>query len=239
MLNTKNPVAARMGYQQVRQQIFDAWIKSFGGDVTRCWDYVDSLKLAPNTVRLENVLSPNTANYTFGVTPQQANNSGVQYRTEKRLNQTDTLIVTSYGILVGLPLTNDPNDVNWSLRTFANPLEFGTADAKLINDVIYSNSNLKVTVNNDILIPSADVFQNLFIPETQATSAPGAGSPLTEITGAEDGFVAVEPNIYLVGPRNSVLEVILPSSMTALAATNARIAIVLRGYLAQNSTVMA
>lgn len=238
MLNTKNNASARMSYENVRLVIFNAWIKSFQGDQQACWDYVNSLKLAENTVRLENLLTAANTNYIFGVTPQQQSTSGVKFKTENRLNQGDTLIITSYGLFLGQPATADINDVNYKLHTYADPVAFG-ADSPLLNNILYSNSNLKLTVNNDVLLPGIDVFRHLYVPETQATAASGAGSPIDQICGAEDGFVAVEPNLYLIGSKNSIPELILPATITALASTTTRLVLMFRGFLAQNSTVVS
>lgn len=239
MLNTKNNAAARMCYDNVRLVIFKAWIDSFGGDATRCWDYVNSLKLAENTVRLENLLTANNTNYVFGVTPQQQSTTGIKFKTENRLNQGDTLVITSYGLFVGQPATADQNDVNYKLKTYADPVAFGAADSALINNFIYSNSNLKLTVNNDVLLPGIDVFRHLYVPQTQQTAAVGAGSPIDQICGAEDGFVSVEPNLYLIGSKNSIPELILPAAISTLASTTTRLVLMFRGFLAQNSTVVS
>lgn len=238
MLNTKNNIAARMGYEAAKTALFMAWIDSFKGDAAACNLYIDSTKLSQSTLRFETLLTANNSILTFGVTPQQQSSAGVPFLTEVRLNQTDTFVVSSYAVQIGLPTTALANDVNWRPKSYANPVEFG-ADAPLINNIFFGNSNLKITVNNDVLLPNSDLQQNLYIPETQATAAPGAGSPLDEIVGATDGFVSVEPNVYFVGPRNNVVQIILPTSIAALTNTTVRAVITCRGYTAQNSTVMA
>lgn len=239
MLNTKNNIAARAGYDSAMSALFMAWIDSFKGDINACQKYVDTFKLTQGSIRLETALVANNSVFTFGVTPQQQSSSGIQYLTEERVKQTDTFIINAYAIQVGLPLTSDKNDTAWRPKSYANPVEWGAADADIINNFVFGSANLSIIVNNDVLIPSADLQQHLYIPETQATAAPGAGSPLDEITGATDGFVSCEPNVYFVGPRNNVVTVTLKKAMAALTATNARVILTARGYLAQNSTVMA
>ncbi len=238
-LNTKNNIAARSGYDAAMSALFMAWIDSFKGDVVACQRYVDTFKLTENTIRLETALTANNSVFTFGVTPQQQSSSGIQYLTEERVKQTDTFIVNAYAIQVGLPLTSDKNDAGWRPKSYANPFEWGAADADLINNLVFGSGNLSIIVNNDVLIPNADLQKHLYIPETQATAAPGAGSPLDQIAGATDGFVSCEPNVYFVGPRNNVVTVTLKKAMAALAATNARVILTARGFTAQNSTVMA
>lgn len=236
-MNNTNNGTARMSFNNARAQIYDAWIASFGGNSKQCWDYVDSLKLAQHDIRLEVRLTPNNTNYVFGTIANQASSSNVQFSTEQRLLQQDTLVAVEYGIYVGLPSSDA--DTTFELQTFANPSVFTPADAVLINGTLFNNSKLKITVNNDVVVPGRLLFNNLYKPQTQQTAALGAGSPATQIRGADDGDVTMEPNIYLIGSKNTVPEVILPNSLTGLAATTARLIIIFRGLLAQNSTVVS
>lgn len=236
-MNYTNNGTARMSFNNARQAIYDAWIESFGGNSKQCWAYVNSLKLAQNEVRLEVKLTANNTNYVFGTIANQASSSNQQFPTEQRLLQQDTLIASEYGVYVGLPSSDA--DTTFELQTFANPAIFTPADAALINGILYSNSKLKVTVNNDVVVPGRGIFANLYKPQTQQTAAVGAGSPETQIRGAEDGMVTIEPNIYLIGSKNSVPEIILPNSLTGLTTTFARLIIIFRGLLAQNSTVVS
>lgn len=236
-MNYTNNGTARMSYDRVKQTLYNAWIKNFGGNSDQCWAYVESLKLAQNEVRLENKLTAANTNYLFGTTPQQVNTSGVKFNTEQRMNQQDTLVASEFGIFVGLPSSD--TDIFWELQTYADPFIFGAADAALINGALFSNGQLKMSVNNDVIIPGRGVFGNLYKPQTQQTAAVGAASPMNQIRGADDGFVTAEPNLYLIGSKNTVPEIILPGVLTGLAATTARIVIVFRGILAQNSTVVS
>jgi len=236
-MNSTNNGTARMTYNNAISQLMDAWIGSFQGDRNQCMNWIMSLKLAQYTVVLEQVIPVNNTNIMFAVTAQQPSTSGVNYRTENKLKQQDTLIASEFGVLNGL--TTGDADINWEVETFANPSIYTAADAALINNVIYGNSSLKITVNNDVVVPFRDLFANLYIPQTQQTAAPGAGSPLNQKRGAEDTFVTMEPNIYLIGSKNSVPEIILPGAVSALSTTTARLRLVFRGLLAQNSTVVS
>ena len=236
-MNNTNNGTARMSYNNAIQQLYDAWIGSFAGDRNQTMNWIMSLKLAQYTVVLEQVIPTNTTNIIFGVTAQQPSTSGVNYKTENKLKQQDTLIASEYGLLNGL--TTGDADINWEPQTYACPAIYTAADAALINNVIYGNGSLKVTVNNDVVVPFRDLFSNLYVPQTQQTAAVGAGSPLNQKRGAEDSFCTMEPNIYLIGSKNSVPEIILPGAVAALSTATARLRLVFRGLLAQNSTVVS
>lgn len=236
-MNSKNNGTARMTYNNAINQLMDAWINSFAGNRQQCMNWVMSLKLAQYTVVLEQVIPANNTNIQFAVTAQQPSTSGVNYRTENKLKQQDTLIASEYALLNGL--TTGDADVNWEVQTYACPAIYTPADAALINNVIYGNGSLKITVNNDVVVPFRDLFANLSIPQTQQTAAVGAGSPLNQKCGADDSFVTMEPNIYLIGSKNSVPEIILPNAVAALSTATARLRLNFRGLLAQNSTVIS
>lgn len=226
-----------MSYENARQTIFDAWINSFGGNATECWNYVNSLKLSQNDIRLENKLTAANTNYLFGTIQNQVSTTNIQFATEERLNQQDTLIATEFAVMVGLA-AND-NDTLFEIFPFANPAIFGAADAAIINAGLYANGKIKISVNNDVIVPSRRLLANKYVPETQLTAAPGAGSPITEFDGAVDGLVTMEPNIYLIGSKNSVPEIILPSALTGLSSANVRVVLLFSGFTAQNSTVVS
>ncbi len=236
-MNYTNNGTARMSYDVVYQNLYNAWIKSFGGNSKQCKDYIDSLKLAQHDIRVENTLTPNNTNYVFGVIDNQQSTTGIQFKTESRLKQQDTLICTEFSVYVGLP-ANDA-DIFWERQTYANPFLFGAADAALINGAVFSQGKLKITVNGDVIVPGRQLFANLFKGQTQQTAALGAGSPQSEVRGAVDGYVTAEPNLYLIGSKGSIPEIILPGALVGLAATTARIGIEFRGFLAQNSTVIS
>jgi hypothetical protein len=236
-MNYTNNGTARMSYDMVRSNLYNAWIKSFNGNPKQCWDYIDSLKLAQHDVRVENTLTANNTNYIFGVIDNQQSTTGIQFRTEQRLKQQDTLICTEFSVYVGLP-TSDA-DIFWERQTYANPVVFAAADAALINGAVFSQGKLKITVNGDVIVPGRQLFANLYKPQTQQTAALGAGSPATEIRGAVDGYVTAEPNLYLIGSKGTIPEIIIPGALVGLGTTQARIGIEFRGFLAQNSTVIS
>lgn len=234
-MNNTNNLSARMSFDIAKQILFRSWIDSFGGDAKRCNEWVEGRKLSQGEIRLEVGLNTTSNTFTFGVTPNQANSSNQVFNTENRLNLQDSLIGSEYGIFVGQP--SSVNDTAWTLNTYGDTQEFAAADAAAIDSTFYSNGFFQMKVNNDVIIPYRGLFNHWYIPQTQATAAPGAGSPKTQIRGAEDGMITQEPNILLIGSKNYVPQIVLPANL-ASAAANLRAVLIIRGILAQNSTVV-
>lgn len=234
-MNNTNNYSARMSFDIAKQVLFQSWINSFGGNSAECQKWVDSRKLAQSEIRLEVEL--NTANnlFTFGVTPNQANSTGVVFNTEQRLNLQDSLIVSEYGIFVGQPSSR--TDTTWNLNTYGNTQVFAAADAAALDSTFFSHGYFLMKVNNDVIIPYRGLFNHWYKPQTQQTAALGAGSPKDQIRGAEDGTITQEPNVLLIGSKNYVPQIQLPSNL-ASAAAFMRCVLLFRGVLAQNSTVV-
>lgn len=196
--------------------------------------YVDGLKLSQSEIRLEVELNTNNNIFSFGVTPQQNNSTNVVFKTENRLNLQDTLVVSEYGIYVGRPSSQTAAD--FQLRTYGNTIDFPTGAAEL-DTKFFNNAYFQIKANNDVIIPYRGLFNHLYRGQTQETAPLGAGSPDDQIRGAEDGQITMEPNMLLIGSKNYVPQIVLPTNLTAVD-TFTRAVIIFRGILAQNSTVV-
>jgi hypothetical protein len=234
-MNNTNNMSARMSYDIAKQILFAAWIDSFQNDAKKCSEWVNSRKLAQSEIRLEVELSTAGHTFTFGMTPNQQNTTGVIFNTENRLNLQDSLVASEYGIFVGQP--GSRTDTAWLLNTYGNTQNFAAADAAALDSTFYSNGSFLMKVNNDVILPYRGLFNHWYKPQTQQTAALGAGSPKDQIRGAEDGCITLEPNILLIGSKNYVPQIQLPSNL-ASAAAFMRCVLIWRGVLAQNSTVV-
>jgi hypothetical protein len=234
-MNNTNNMSARMSFDIAKQILYASWIDSFAGDSKKCQDWVNSRKLAQSEIRIEVELTTGGNTFTFGVTPNQQNTTGVIFNTENRLNLQDSLIASEYGIFVGQPSSR--TDTAWVLNTYGNTQNFAAADAAALDSTFYSNGSFLMKVNNDVILPYRGLFNHWYKPQTQQTAALGAGSPKDQIRGAEDGTVTLEPNIYLIGSKNYVPQIQMPANL-ASAAAFLRCALIFRGVLAQNSTVV-
>jgi hypothetical protein len=234
-MNNTNNMSARESYNMARQTLYNAWISSFKNDSTMCWNYVNSRKLSQHEIRLEVELNILNNRFVFGLTPNQANTTGVIFNTENRLQLQDSLVVSEYGLFVAQPASR--TDTAFTLNTYGNTQVFAAADAAALDSTFYSNGYFSTKVNNDVVIPYRGLFNHWYKPQTQQTAALGAGAPKDQIRGAEDGMITQEPNLLLIGSKNYIPEIVLAGTL-ASAAAFLRCILIYRGVLAQNSTVV-
>lgn len=239
-MNNTNNISGRASYKIAKEVMYNAMIDKFA---EKRWSeaqgrqWVDNLKWSQGEVRLECELAANTTNFRFGLTQNQANTTGVPFNTENRLTMQDTLVCNEIGLFVAAP--GSQQDTSFKLRTYGNPIDFTTAGAAAaIDETLYSNGYLRVGVNNDVVIPYRGLWNFAYRPQTQQTAAIGAGSPDDQVRGAEDGFVTMEPNLFLIGSKGYIPEIIIPGALAAVQQYS-RMVLIFRGPLAQNSTVVS
>lgn len=235
-----------MSFNIARQLLYDAWIEQFlqkqpdtpagrAQASALCNQWVNTRKLSQSELRLEVELNNANNVFTFGVINNQPNSNNVQFKTEKRLNQQDSLIASEYKIFVGAPTSRD--DSNFQLRTYGNFANFTAAQAAALNGEFYSNGQYSVKVNNDVVAPLRGLYNHLYLPQTQQTAALGAASPNDQFRGAEDGSITQEPNLLLIGSKNNVPQITLNNNLVPDMAFT-RAILIYTGVLAQNSTVI-
>lgn len=212
-----NTQAARMVYDNARI----ALSKAFPGQD------INQFKCTQSFLRLEQALSITQTRYQFQILNQT---TGAQFNTEQRLNLQDSFVVSGIGIFLGKPSSS--TDTTFELDTYGNTVKYTNAAAM---NALY-NGIMQITVNNDVILPAWDLSRHFYRPQTQQTAA--ANSPLDQKRLAEDAFYAVEPNITAIGSKNTAITVNLQAALSAVDA-NSRLIIVLRGVLAQNSTVVS
>jgi hypothetical protein len=233
-----------MSFDIAKQVLFNAWIKNFldanpnnpAKAQSECWAWVNDRKLSQSEIRLEVELTTTNNSFIFGVTPNQASTTGVVFPTEQRLQLQDSLIASEYGIYVGAPTSRA--DTAFRLFTYGNTQAFPAAGvAAAIDEQFFNNGYYQLKVNNDVIVPYRGLFNHFYSPQTQQTAALGAGSPGDQIRGAEDGQITQEPNVLLIGSKNSVPSIVMPGNLAAVTEFT-RAIIIYRGVLAQNSTVV-
>jgi hypothetical protein len=222
-MTQQNTVNARLVYENAKQNLKDAGVN------------LQAAKLTQSFLRLENQMIVGKNQWQFPVLNNQPNFSGVIFPTEQRLNQQDSFVTAMLGVFVSLP--TGPTDATFILHTYPNVTLFTAADATPL-ETLY-NSYLQLAVNNDIILPAWDVSRHRLVPQTQNGVIVTAQTviPEDQIDGSSDGYFPVEPNLVFIGSKNSVLNLIMPAALTAVAA-NTRVSIILRGVLAQNSTII-
>lgn len=237
-MNNTNNQSARESFRIAKTLLFAAMRDKFApgakGD-SDCMAWVESRKLSQSEIRLEVELNTTNNIFKFGVTSKQPNSQNVQYITEKRLEEQDTIIASEYGIYVGNPAS--ATDTEFDIFTYGNRVAFNAAQAAAIDGTFYGQGRYILSVNNDVIAPYRQLQNHFYRPQTQATAAPGAGSPLDQIRLAEDGLITQEPNVLLIGSKAYVPSIELPGNMAAVAS-GTRAILIYKGILAQNSTVI-
>lgn len=235
----QNNITARALYDRSRTVLFNYWIKdrTFAGDVSACNAYIDTMRLTQSYLRMELALTTTTTNYVFAVTPQQKGGA-VTFNTEQLLNLQDSFVINEMFLGIGLP--SSATDPTFQPKTFMNSLDTNAVAMQ----GWWTGGVFSLQVNNETIIPAWDVVRHFYIPQTQATTFVAstqtgpASSPQDQKRLGEDGFYPMEPNCLLIGSKNSRPIVTLPLALTAVTASS-RAILVVRGVLAQNSTVVS
>ena len=220
-----NNIISRLVYENARAAVAAAFGSTPGFSL-------EAYKMTQSYLRLEQTITTTKAQYTFPILVNQGNPT----TTEWRLNLQDSFVVAHVGVFLALP--SSVTDATYRLQTYPDPLVFTTGAAAL--GIVYAG-NLNLSVNNNVLIPAWDIYRHYVVNQTQASVAAVAPPPnaqLNQNNGGEDSFYAMEPNIILVGSKNNVLTVTLPSAVATVDA-NTRLVLLLRGILVQNSTVVS
>jgi hypothetical protein len=187
------------------------------------------MKLTQSFIRVEQPLVALQTLYTFPVLVNQA----PVLNTEQRLNLQDSFVISELGVYLAAPTS--ATDTAFRLLSFTNFFSFAA------NTVPYYglyNGRLIISVNNNIILPAWDLWRHYCANQTQQGAAVAAAVPQDQFAGERDGMYAVEPNVTLIGSKNYVVQIQLPVGLSAITA-NSRVVIMMRGILAQNSTVVS
>lgn len=226
-----NTIGARLVYENAKVALNKAFPLKPGEQRAQASELV---KLTQGFLRLERAIAAGITSYEFPMFINQvAQQQGIMFNTEYRLNQQDSFITSEVGIFLGAPASSV--DASFLLDTYPNPDRYGANAVPM--QAVY-NGSLNVTVNGDILIPIWDLTRHYYAPETQATAAPGVGSPIDQKRLSDDGFYPMEPNVVFIGSKKNTIKIDLPAAPASFLA-NSRIIIMFRGVLAQNSTVVS
>lgn len=218
-------VGSRLAYEKAKQAINNAGFS------------VNTAVLSQSYLRLEVALSTSITSYQFPVLVNDVSTSSTSAtNTEQRLNLQDAFCVSSFGFFVAAPSSSTATD--FQLCTYPNASIFTTSNAA---SSLYSwyNSSLTLTVNNRQIVPAYDLYRHYSVPQQQTTAnADYTTSGINykdQQSGADSAFYPIEPSWVLVGSKQNVLQVQLPTAMAAVQS-NSRAIIILRGHLAQNVT---
>lgn len=194
------------------------------------FDAVTAFRLSQSTLRLEQPCVNTSTLYTFPVLIN-IQNQAAAFNTEIRLNQQDSFVPTHVGIFLALP--SGTTDTTFKLQTYPNPALFTNATQMQA----YYNGYMNIMINNVQYTQKWDLWRHWQTNQTQQTAALGSGSPEDQFMGSDDAWYPMQPFILLIGSQNIQLTINIPVSPTTVDA-NSRLVVMLRGVLAQNSTVV-
>jgi hypothetical protein len=195
--------------------------------------------LSQSYLRLERNLSTSITSYQFGVTINDTPAGTTVRSTENRLNLQDSFFVGSISMFTSL--TTNATDTNMILDSYPNATKYSTAGAAAALYNLY-NGSFSLTVNNRVITPSWNAYQHLYVPQTQNGTGVTAQTvfPIDQFEGSTSASLAVEPNWVLIGSKNNNFTLNLPASVGTLQASKTTtVVVILRGVLAQNSTVVS
>jgi hypothetical protein len=197
---------------------------------------VASAKLTQSDLRLEQQLVTTKTQYQFAVLNNNNGPSGSLFNTEVRLTQQDSFVAASVGFFLAKPTS--ATDATFIAHTYPSPVTFSTAGTAAAAETLY-NSLLAIMINNDNVLPVWHLGRHRMVPQSQAQTGAANANNIAQdqIDLSSDGFVPVEPNLLLIGSKNNVITVTLPSALAAVEA-NQRAILWFRGVLAQNSTII-
>ena len=215
---------ARLQYEMAR-----AIVKKAGLDP-------EVVQLTQSTIRLEQALSTTNTMYTFGVLVNDNGPAGTKFASEIRLNQQDSLIVSEIGVYLGE--APSVTSSQYQDHTYPSPAVFSTSTEAAGLELIYK-SQLKITVNNKVLIPSLQLGRFRLVPQSQQVAAATNqnGIAYDQVDMSSDGLMINAPSIVLIGSSNNLVQVQLPSALPAVG-TSTRLILEFRGLLAINSTII-
>lgn len=202
-----------------------AIIKAFDGNP----NVLQTAILTQASMRLELALVANQTLYSFRVLDQGTANT---FNTEVRLNLQDAFVISAIKVCTGAPTGTTDN--TFLPDSYGNPIKYGANATPL--QAFWNAAYLNISVNNNIILPAWDLYRHYNAPETQQTAALGAGSPMDQDRGSFDGWYPMEPNVTLIGSKNSILNLIFRGPGLSSVLANSRAIILLRGVLAQNVT---
>ena len=194
---------------------------------------VDHAKITQSYLRSETALSTASANYHIPVLVNDTQNGAVRIN-ERRLNLQDIFVATEWAVLFGI---GSSTNTAAKLYSYPNTTAFtGTSDDDLWS--LY-NGQLSLSINNDLVVPSYDVFRSYFVPQTQGGVGITAQTifPIDQLDASSNGFYPIEPGIVMNGAANINFQLTCGGA-PATITTNSFICVIQRGLLLQNVTTV-
>jgi len=208
-------VGSRLNFERAKKSIEDA-----GFSLNRA-------VLSQSYLRTEVTMTTTATRYRFPLLIND--NFSAVTNTSLLLNLQDAFVVSHWGFFMAAPTST--TDTTFQLVTYPNSTIFSTANAASSLYTAY-NGFFTLTVNNRVIVPQLDAYRFYDVPQTQDGT-----NTIDQQKGSDSALYPVEPGIVLVGSKQNVLELILPSALAAVqTSANPRFVVYFAGHLAQNVT---
>jgi hypothetical protein len=202
MSNMMNTATARLVYERGLQIITAAKLDP------------NVVKLTQSDLILEQQVTIASNNYQFPVLNNQSGTGGTTiFNTEVRLVQQNSFIVSAWGFFLCKPTS--VNDATWVPQTYPNNQVFTTAGVAAAAQTLYQ-SQMNITVNNDVVYPIWHTGRHWFVPQTQQTPVIAGvenANQYAQVDLSQDGFFPVEPNLIIIGSKNTVINLFMPAAL--------------------------
>ncbi len=200
---------------------------------------VENARLTQSLIRSEVAMSASSTKFHFPIVINDSQN-GNAFNTEKRLQLQDVFIVSAAKLCVAKPAS--ASDGMFELFTYSNLTKFSAANTAASVRGAYSNGSLQLSIDNSQVMPYFPLNWMYKAPITQeAVDADYTTSNidlLDSVDGSNDGIIQIEPNLILSGNAQIDVNLLLPTSLTAVE-TNSRFVLLFYGLLAQNCSKVA
>jgi hypothetical protein len=197
---------------------------------------LEAQTIVQHTLRSEVKLNASATQFTIPVTVQN-NNSGIQFPTENRLALNDIFVCVDFNVSVSKPSSD--TDTEFRLFNYGSPTVFTTANTAASINSMYNKGYIQWINKQKVVAPHWDLLKHFKVPNQQAQTHPyyaaNAEAFIDEYDGGIDGFYPTSPNWIFNGAGNINMQLILPSSLTAVE-TYERLVVQYRGFLLQNSS---
>jgi hypothetical protein len=184
--------------------------------------------LSQSYLRLEVALATGVTQYKFDVLVNENASGSSSFPTVNKLNLQDSFYVSQLGFFVCAPSAT--GNTEFPLLTYPNTTIFSTVGAANALYTLY-NGYMSMTINQRVVVPYWNLNRHLVINQTQQTA-----TLRDQVNLGQDGFYPMEPNVVISGDKKNDLTVTLPTGLSAVQSTGARLVCVMNGILAQNVT---
>ncbi len=205
-----------------------------------------NVRLTESSLVLIQPIEANKTNYIFPV----LDNQGTPDPEEKRLNINDEFIITKCGVYLLATVFDEtapvPNSAQYWLSCV--PLEMGAVN--IVLQPLYNGGTMSIDVNTINYISDWDIKKHEYRGVTQFQNS-SVGQPFATLPSVkfdESGMVGMTPMVTLSGAKKNDIVITVAKSLSlppsfALQTVNGvltfninKIAIVYRGFLAQNAS---